>query len=154
MVNIVAANSSVNESQFSVNTGLTVEITQISGFSTFDVQPTSYVTSQIHTYMFSIRLGYGGLTTDHKIVLKVPSTVKNCDADTILGIEGITAPITNKFTFPDGKYSFNLPNNVSAESLIRVGIVCQNPETTKETDIFSIEYAYRVVYYKYYFKNH
>ena len=131
VINIVAANGSVNESQFSVNTGLTVEITQISEFSIFDVQPTSYVTSEIPTYMFSIRLRYGGLTTDHKIVLKIPNTVKNCDADTIFGIEGITAPITNKFTFPGGKYSFNLPNNISGESLIRIGIVCQNPKTPK-----------------------
>ena len=133
-VDIAPATGSALERQFTVNTELTLEMTNINEFSSFDVKPTSYMTSDISTYIISLKLGNGALTTDHKITIKFPQTVKNCEKQSISAIEGLTSPIINKYySTNNDKYSFDIPSNVSEGTLIKVGINCQNPETTKRT---------------------
>ena len=142
-VDITPANGSVLEKYFTLDTGLTVDITQIAPFSTFTVIPSSYVTSTFSIYEFSATTGQVGLNTSSRLYFVIPDTVRGCSSSTIIATQGISSPITNKYyDSSTNKYSFDIPCDVNPQSLIKFEIECLfNPETTKTTEEFIVEAA-------------
>ena len=142
-VDIAPGNGSVLEKYFTLDTGLSLHITQIATFSTFNVAPTSYVTSHSSVYEFSVITGAGSMSISHRIYFELPDTVRECTTSTIIATQGISSPITNKYyNSSTNKYSFDIPCDVNPQSLIKFEIECLfNPETTKTTEEFIVEAA-------------
>ena len=142
LVDIAAGNGTELEKQFALNNGLIMNIINIAEFSIFNVNTTSNTTSATTYYNFQLTLGDGGLTTAHKIVLQVPDTVKNCDANTLQGTQGISSVLINKaYDSSENKYYFDLPCNIAGGTLFKFRMTCQNPETTKATGNFIVHSA-------------
>ena len=142
ILGIAAANGTVDEKQFTLTTGLMVDITNIAEYSAFSVTPSNYVTSANSTYKFSITLGDGRLDEDTRIYIQIPSTVRNCDASTIIGTLGFTSSITETNYIPSSdKYYFNIPCVVPGETIIKFEMECENPETRQTTEDFMIKSA-------------
>ena len=142
ILDIAASNGTVDEKQFTLTTGLMVDITNIAEYSAFSVTPSNYVTSANSTYIFSITLGDGAMSTDTRIYIQVPSTVRNCDASTIIGTLGFTSSITETNYIPSSdKYYFNMPSVVPGETIIKFEMECENPETRQITENFMIQSA-------------
>ena len=143
IVDITPGNGSIHEKYFTLDTGLTVDITQIANFSTFTVVPSSYVTSHSSIYEFSVTTDVGGLNIAHRIYFKFPDTVRGCTSSTILATQGISSSITNKnYDSSTNKYSFDLPCAINPQSLFKFGIECLfNPETTRTTEEFQVQAA-------------
>ena len=138
-VDIAAGNGTELEKQFTLNTGLTMNIINIAEFSTFSINTNSDMTSMTTDYYFRLTLGDGRLTTAHKIGFQVPDTVKNCEANSLEGIEGISSVLINKnYDSCDNKYYFDLPCSIDRGTYIQFKMICQNPETTMPTGDFMI----------------
>ena len=142
-VDIAPGNGSLLEKYFTLNIGLSLDITQIATFSTFNVIPSSYVTSHSSVYEFSVTTGVVGLNTSSRLNAVFPNTVRECTTSTIIATQGISSPITNKYyDSSTNKYSFDIPCDVNPQSLIKFEIECLfNPETTKTTEEFIVEAA-------------
>ena len=119
-----------------------VDITNIAEYSAFSVTPSNYITSTPSTYKFNITLGDGGMGTEHRIYITVPSTVTDCDFSTIIATQGFSSQIMNaNYHSNSDKYYFNMPCNVPGGAELKFEMDCQNPETTHGTDNFLIQSA-------------
>ena len=135
-------NGTVDEKQFTLTTGLMVDIINIAEYSAFSVTPNNYITSAPSTYKFSITLGDGGMGIGDQIYIKIPSTVTDCDCNTIIATQGFSSPIINpNYESNSDKYYFNMPCDVPGETELKFEMDCNNPETTHDTDDFLIQSA-------------
>ena len=142
ILDIAASNGTVDEKQFTLTTGLMVDITNIAEYSAFSVTPSNYMTSANSTYIFSITMGDGAMSIDTRIYIQIPSTVRNCDASTIIGTLGFTSSITETNYIPSSdKYYFNMPCVVPGETIIIFEMECENPEIMQITEDFMIQSA-------------
>ena len=142
-VDIAPGNGSIHEKYFTLDTGLTVDITNISPFSTFNVIPSSYITSDQSIYEFSVTTDIVGLNTSHRIYFKLPDTVRECSSSTIIATQGISSPIiAQTYDSTTKYYSFPIPSAINPQNLFKFEIECLfNPETTQITDEFVVQVA-------------
>ena len=122
--------------QFVGDSGLEVEIINVASFASFTVVPSNYTTSEVCDYEFEIYLGEGGLRAGHHLQFQIPQSVKVCNPNKIVGKEGLI--IARGYHLSNSSYYFSLLGDVAAKSNLTFSIECENPETGKLTEEFSI----------------
>ena len=139
-ISIAPMSASSGVQQFKLYLEAKVDITHRGVFSSFNVESSSHMTSELATYTFSFNTEDKELVlNDDSISFEIPNSIQ-CDHTSITGALGLSAPFLYKGRLLISEYYIVPGQSVAAGIDCQFTIQCYNPELTITTNNYVLQF--------------